>query len=257
MNNNHTIVSNFEEKEKKKSRGYVDTSNYRNIIYNKTEKSIKLFNQLDKRILNIGKDITRNYLVKTVAYRLKTKIVDVEVKQSNILVMLHKDIKVFDDENRLFIKKGYEKQLLCYYMIVDNIESLNYVINICNKLYLHLKDDPVEELFIKLSKRINDISNEINSNILKKGIAFKSKKNFLFVEKKQYGLYIKLLNVKDENNILENVGKTSYDPLCKCYKLCEENEIDKIIPFIKESFDLSKYNSLDLKNNLIEMYYSE
>ena len=42
----------------------VDTSCYENIIFNKKEIAITLFNEFDKQILNISNNIKRNYLIK-------------------------------------------------------------------------------------------------------------------------------------------------------------------------------------------------
>ena len=39
----------------------VDTSCYENIIFNKKEIAITLFNEFDKQILNISNNIKRNY----------------------------------------------------------------------------------------------------------------------------------------------------------------------------------------------------
>ena len=48
-----------------------DISSCKDITYNKKEHTIKLFDKFDEYIISIGKDVIRNYLLKTVVYKLK------------------------------------------------------------------------------------------------------------------------------------------------------------------------------------------
>ena len=80
---------------------------------------------------------------------------------------------------------------------------------------------------------------------------------WIILSKKKYGIYIRLLNVDDDNNILSVVGRSNYEPLCRYFKVLNENDIEVIMPYIIKSYELSKYNPIDLKNNFIELYYSE
>lgn len=60
------------------------------------------------RILFIIKKILLlNCLMKNVAYKLDKKIIEVQINQSDILVSFYKDIKQFDNLNRLSIRKEY------------------------------------------------------------------------------------------------------------------------------------------------------
>ena len=60
------------------------------------------------RILFIIKKILLlNCLMKNVAYKLDKKIIEVQINQSDILVSFYKDIKQFDNLNRLSIRKAY------------------------------------------------------------------------------------------------------------------------------------------------------
>ena len=52
-----------------------DTSSYNDITYNKKEQTIKLFDKFDEYIISIGKDVIRNYLLKTVVYKLKNRFI--------------------------------------------------------------------------------------------------------------------------------------------------------------------------------------
>ena len=69
--NTKTISSVANETSNRKSKLLnVDTSCYENIIYNKKDIAIQLFNKFDKQVLNINNSIKRNYLMKNVAYKL-------------------------------------------------------------------------------------------------------------------------------------------------------------------------------------------
>ena len=238
----------------------IDTSCYENIIYNKKDIAINLFNEFDNQILSISNDIKRNYLIKNVVYKLNKKILEVQVGQSDILISFYKDIKQFDYENKLSIRKGYENSSLCYFIKIDNLADLPYIIGLCKKLYSYLSEskiDPVDVLFNTLSIKINAISSTVTSHTTNKGLMFRNRRNFTILSKKKYGIYVRLLNVEDDSNILNIVGRSNYEPLCKYFKVLNENYIDVIMPYIIKSYELSNYNPIDLKNNFIELYYSK
>ena len=256
------VISNVDkEAYKRKSKLLnVNTSCYENIIYNKKDIAIKLFNEFDKQILNISNNIKRNYLMKNVAYKLDKKIIEVQINQSDILVSFYKDIKQFDNLNRLSIRKGYENSTLCYYIKITVLKEIAYLIELCNKLYSYLSEsklDPIDKLYNQLSIKINSIGSNVTSHTTNKGLMFKNKRNFTIISKKKYGIYIRLLNVEDNSNILNVVGRTTYEPLCRYFKIKEEKDIDIIMPYIIKSYEISKYNSVDFKNNFIELYYSK
>lgn len=238
----------------------VDTSCYEDIIFNKKEIAIKLLDKFDKQILNISDNIKRNYLIRNVAYKLDKKIIEVQVNQSNVLISLYKNIKQFDYDDKLLIRKGYEKASLCYFTKIDKLENLNYVIEIIKNYYSYISEtniDPIDNLFNTLSFKINSINTNVTSHTTNKGLMFKNRRNFTILSKKKYGIYIGLLDVEDNNNILNIVGRTSYEPLCKYFKVLKEEDIDIIMPYIIKSYEISKYNPIDLKHNFIELYYYE
>ena len=105
----------------------VVSSCYEDIIFNKKEIAVKLLDEFDKQILNISGNIKRNYLIRNVVYRLNKKIIEVQVDQSDILISLHKNIKQFDYDDKLLIRKGYEKSSLCYFTKIDKLDDLDYV----------------------------------------------------------------------------------------------------------------------------------
>lgn len=260
IDKNTKIISSVDnETQKRKSKLLsVDTSCYENIIYNKKDIAIQLFNEFDKQVLNTNNSIERNYLMKNVAYKLNKKIIEVQVNQSDILISFYKDIKQFDNFNKLSIRKGYENSTLCHYIKITDLKEIPYLIELCNKLYNYLtesKVDPVDNLFNKLLVKINSIGSNITSHYTNKGLIFKNRRNFAIISKKKYGVYIRLLYVDDNDNILSVVRRSNYGPLRRCFKINEEKDIDIIMPYIIKSYEISKYNPVDLKNNFIELYY--
>ncbi len=101
-----------------------DTSSYKDITYNKKEQTIKLFDKFDEYIISIGKDVIRNYLLKTVVYKLKNRFIEVQINQSNLYICFLKAVKQFDLQNKLKIRKGYENTSLSYYLRVEDINNL-------------------------------------------------------------------------------------------------------------------------------------
>lgn len=259
--NTKTISSADDEVQKRKLKLLnVDTSCYENIINNNRKIAIQLLDEFDKQVLNISNNIKRNYLMKNVVYKLNRKIIEVQVNQSDVLISFYKDIKQFDNFNKLSIRKGCEKSTLCHYIKMTNLKEIPYLIDLCNKLYNYLtesKIDPVGILFNKLLVKINSIGLNVTSHTTNKGLVFKSRSNFTIISKKKYGIYIRLLNVEDNNNVIKGVGRTNYEPLCRSFKIINESDIDVIILYIIESYEISKYNPVDLKNNFIELYYNK
>ena len=196
--------------------------------------------------------------MKNVAYKLNKKIIKVQVNQSDILISFYKDIKRFDNLNKLSIRKGYEKSTLCHCIKITDLKEIQYLIELCNKLYDYLTESKVnlvDNLFNKLLVKINSIGSNNTSHYTNKGLMFKNKRNFIIISKKKYGIYVRLLNVEDNDNVLKIVGRTNYEPLCRYFKTINESDLDVIMPYIIKSYEISKYNPVDLKNNFIELYY--
>ena len=129
-----------------------DTSNYKDITYNKKDETIKLFDKLDEYIISIGKDIIRNYLLKTVVYKLKKRFIEVRINQNDLYICFLKDVKQFDLQNKLKIRKGYENTSLSYYLLVENIKNLEYAFELAKELYGYLKTphESICELLFKI-----------------------------------------------------------------------------------------------------------
>ena len=249
-----------EIKIKEDSKNNIDTNTYENLIFNKKKIAILLFDKLDKEILSINNEIKRNYLIKNVAYKFINKILEIQINQNNLLVTFHRDSKQFDNYNKLGLKKGYENTSLCYCMIVESNEDILYVKKIVQNLYDYInspKEDIGAKLLDILSFKIKTLSEDITTHKTNKGLVFRNKRNFAILCKTNYGIYIRILNVNNKDNTLNVVTRKSYEPLCLSYKILNIEDIDKVLPYIIESYNISKINPVDLKHKLYELYYSD
>ena len=194
----------------------------------------------------------RNYLLKTVVYKLKNRFIEVQINQSNLYICFLKAVKQFDLQNKLKIRKGYENTSLSYYLRVEDINNLEYVFELAKELYGYLKtahEHTCELLFKNISNRIMELGDNIVCNKLYRDYRFKSKRN--------YGLYVRLLKVEDTQNILDYTYQTGTEPLCMTYKISNGNDIETIIPYIIKSYNISKCVAIDVKYELNKLYLME
>lgn len=235
----------------------ANTNTYENIIYNKQQVAIDLLNKLDFSIMAISKNIVRNYLVKNIVYKLNNRIVEVQVKQNNLLVSFHKVAKNFDTENKLINRKGYENNSICYSLIVEDDNSFNYAIRTIENIYNFFtapKESLSDKLFNELKFKIKTLNISISEHKTNKGLMFRGKRNFVLLSKTNYGVYVRLLNVSNSNNELHIVTRKSYEPLCLSYKVKKNEDIDILLPYIKESYEKCNINPIDLKYEFYKLY---
>ena len=102
-----------------------------------------------------------------------------------------------------------------------------------------------------------ELGDNIVCNKLYRDYRFKSKRNFISISKRKYGLYVRLLKVEDNKNLLKYSYKTYEEPLCMTYKLFNECDIEIIMPYIRRSYNLSKYVAIDIKYNINKLYLTE
>ena len=258
-NSVNQITTNKRDKSKKiNNKLYnIDTNTYENIIYNKKQIAIDLFDKLDSSIVTISENIIRNYLVKNVVYKLDNRIVEIQINQNNILVSFHRIAKQFDDMNKLMDRKGYENNSICYSLIVEDTPRCDYAIKIIKDIYnyfINPKETLSDKLFNILKFKITTISDSITFHNTNKGLMFKDRRNFVLLSKTNYGVYVRILKVENQDNILNIVTRKNYEPLCLSYKVKEESEIDVILPYINSSYDLNKINPYDLKEEFYKYY---
>ena len=222
----------------------INTNSYKNLIINKDAEIVQFYNEIEDYVLRRDSKIIRNYLKKGVTFKLGRRIMEVMIKEKELLIPFLKDVKLYDTENRLFIRNGYENCALCYAMYVNDSDSVNYVLGLFNHLY-NIVTDPymnnyVNNLLKKISNNIKEIDRSIKTKKLNKGIMFYSNRNFTIIEKRKYGLYIRMLSVEDKDNILGVVGRSTVESLCRFFKVIEEKDIELVMPLIKESFYKTK-----------------
>lgn len=145
-------------------------------------------------------------------------------------------------------------------MLVEDITNLEYSFELAKELYDYIKkpQEPICELLFKnISNRIMELGDNIICNKLYRDYRFKSKRNFISISKRNYGLYVRLLKVEDTQNILDYTYRTGVEPLCMTYKISNDNDIETIIPYIKKSYILSRSVAIDVKYELNKLYLKE
>ena len=235
----------------------INSNNYKNLTANKDVRVIKLYEQLEKYILSIDKKIIRNYIHKGIVFKYKRRILEVLIKQQVLTIVFLKNAKQFDNKNLLYMRKGYEKDSICYSFDINNTEDLKYACELFKKSFEDLVNDSdnkfIDDLLKMTSDRIKKIHYTIKSSKMVRGIVFKGKRNFCILEKRKYGIQIRLLPVKDDSNVLDDVNRKHYEPLCKYYNVKKQEDIDIIIPYLEKAFEMTKYPASDIKNGLIDV----
>ena len=139
-----------------------------------------------------------------------------------------------------------------YYLRVENINDLKYSFELAKELYGYLKTphEPIcELLFENILNGIMELWDNIVCNKLYRDYRFKTKRN--------YGLYVRLLKVEDNQNILDYIYQTGIENLCMIYKISNNHDIETIIPYIKKSYILSRCVAIDVKYELNKLYFKE
>ena len=62
---------------------------------------------------------------------------------------------------------------------------------------------------------------------------FKANRNFAILERRKYGINVRILEVEDNDKLLSIVGRTNYEPLCRSFKIKTNEDIVKYINYIK------------------------
>lgn len=244
------------ERLKIKNNSYdINTSSYKKLTLNKKNEVIELYNQFEKYILAKDKKIIVNYLHKGIVFKLNNRMIEVVIKQNELSIIFLDIIKDYDIDNKLYIRKGYENQKLCYAMNVADKETLDYAIKLFDKEYELLIEDSenkkIDELKIELCNKIKEIDSAIKVVEVNKGTMFKGNRNFAILEKRKYGIHVRLLNVEDCNSILGVVGRTTYEPLCRYYDVKQMEDINLILPLLEKSFNMTKYPARDIKAGIV------
>lgn len=234
----------------------INTNSYKNLTTNKDAKVIELYNQFERYVLSKDKKIIRNFLIKSVCFKYKKRIIEIVIKQNELLVTFLKDAKKYDIDNKLVIRKGYEQCSLKYCLTVGDDATLKYAKILFDKLYDELLNPSIERhlnnLITIISTKVKSIDKKIILRKVKKGFVFTSNRNFLMIEKRKEELYLKLLQVEDKDNILNVVGRSNYEPLCRSFRVKTEDDINKIYPLIVLSYEMQKICAVDVKRHLRE-----
>ena len=138
----------------------INTSNYKKLTTNKDV----IYNDLEDYVLKKDRKIIRNYLVKGISFKYRCRILEVTLKeQEMILCSLKYKMRVGDENSLNYAKYLIDKEkIIC---IDDNISDTEYyfqVFPIKNYLYadLWLKGDiEYEDIYLRLNKLIRRFIN--------------------------------------------------------------------------------------------------
>jgi len=201
--------------------------------------------------------IIRNYLVKTVAYKTNIKFLDIRICQSKLDISFNKDVLQFDNENKV-TEKEYNKGSSKYHIEIKSYEECDYVINLIKKLYIYIStphNKISDELYDNLKFKVLTLSEDVLCNVNIKDTTFKTRRNFLSILKCKNWLFIRILKLND-NKLFNIIDTSVYGALCMTYKIKSNEDIDMILPFIKQSLEISRINPIDYNNNLHKLYYN-
>lgn len=90
---------------------------------NKNAKVIELYDDLEDYVLKKDRKIIRNYLVKGISFNYRCRVLEVTLNEQEMILYFLKDIKIFDKENRLSIRKKLIKLthlwivIIIYYLV--------------------------------------------------------------------------------------------------------------------------------------------
>lgn len=87
---------------------------------------------------------------------------------------------------------------------------------------------------------IKRINSSITGLKTKKEIILKGKRNLGILEKRKYGIHVRLLPVED-NNILKDVGRGCYETMSKYFNVENKEDIKIIIPYLEIAYEMTKY----------------
>lgn len=252
-NNHLCFVNNFrKERFKINNKLYdINTNSYKNLTSNKRFHIVGLYDNFENYVLSKNKKIIRNYLKKGIVFKFEKRIIEVLIKQDELTIIFLKSVKGYDTNKLLYDRKGYEHTALSLALDVKNNKILDYAKKLFDKEYQLLTNDEekvsINKLEHELYTRIKRINSSITGLKTKKGIVLKGKRNFCILEKRKYGIHVRLLPVEDKYNILKDVGRGCYETMSKYFNVENKEDIKIIIPYLEIAYEMTKYPPQDNK----------
>lgn len=233
----------------------INTNTYDYFFTNKKSEIIEMYKDFENHILSKDKKIIRNFLKKTITFKLENRVAEVSVNSDKLKILFMKCTKEYDKKNKLTSKKGYTHSNFCMNLDVKNKSDLEYAMYLFDKEYEYITsgelNDKIELLRKKLQINIRNIDKKIKMVKVQKGIIYKGNRNFIIIETRGYGLNVRIQNVKDNDNILKIVGRSEYEPLCRSFRILNEEDIKTIMPLIIKSYEMTKYPAKDIKDGIV------
>ena len=115
---------------------------YNNVIYSKNEE----YPKLERKVK------VENCKLKSEENNINNVIYNNDTSNYKDITYNKKDVKQFDLQNKLKIRKGYENTSLSYYLLVENIKILEYAFELAKELYDYLKNP--KNLFVNYCLKI-------------------------------------------------------------------------------------------------------
>lgn len=236
----------------------INTNSYKNLTSNKRFDIVGLYDSFENYVLSKNKKIIRNYLKKGIVFKFEKRIIEVLIKQDELTIVFLKSIKGYDTNKLLYDRKGYEHTALSLALDVKDNKTLDYAKKLFDKEYELLTNDEekvsINKLEHELYTRIKRINSSITGLKTKKGIVLKGKRNFCILEKRKYGIHVRLLPVEDKDNILKDVGRGCYETMSKYFNVEKKEDIKLIIPYLEIAYEMTKYPPQDIKDGIMPPY---
>lgn len=252
------VLNHIKSSKKISSRNYdINTNTYKNLVSNKNSNIIKFYNKFEEYALAKDEKIIRNYMQKGVTFRYVNRIMEAIIKTDTLTLVFLKDVKFYDIKKKLYMRKGYENQALCYCFDIRDNDDYDYALYLFDKLYSIItvpsENSRISLLSKEMSREIRKIDKNVKMKKVNKGLMFSSSRNFAILEMRKHKIHIRLLPVNDSDEILGQVGRGSYDPLSKYFDLTRNEDIKVIIPYLKKAYELTKYPAKDITSGLISV----
>lgn len=211
-----------------------------------------MYNILSNKVLSISDDINVKEVEKGYVFYSQRNFLRVAIRNDYIVLAL---LNVEDNINFLsdYLEKGspFKKQYKLYkkedidkvipYIIksYERQKLSNYYIKyvLDYEKEFQEKNDKLDNITSILCNKVLDIDKSIIRKDIQRGIMFSAQRNFFLIERRVDYLYVLMLEVEDNDNILSRSNITDKE-LRMYYKLDSENDIDKLIPLIKKSYEL-------------------
>ena len=142
-------------------------------------------------------------------------------------ILLYSSANAIDNSDN----KSLQNLSICQYTdIAISIDNTSYISDLTTTNTV--KELYIDNLLSDITTTILSIDKSIKKKKVNKGLMFKANRNFAILERRKYGINVRILEVKDNDNLLSVVGRTNYEPLCRSFKIKKNEDINKYINYV-------------------------